>query len=103
MKLLVFVSPSCVHCPKAEKVVKEVVPEYADKGVSWEKLRVKTSEGKALSRKYGVKGVPTIIIPDENGNELERIVGAPSDSKLRSVIEKHLGIKKSFFSKLLGK
>ncbi len=32
-------------------------------------------EGARLARKYGVKGFPTLLILDSNGNEVDRIVG----------------------------
>lgn len=102
MKLLLFVSPNCPHCPKAEHVVREVVPEYSEKGLSYRKVRTKTAEGKALSSKYYVMGTPTILFLDDDWNEIKRIVGTPSESNLRNKIEKLLGLKKSFFSKIFG-
>ena len=102
LKLLLFVSPGCPHCPDAEVAVKKVVPEFYDNEVYYKKIRTRTSEGKELSRQYNVMAVPTIIIVDSDGNELKRIVGAPTKSKLRGEIEKQLGIKKPFFKKLFG-
>ena len=103
IKLYLFVSPGCIHCPKAEKVARKIAPEYYDKGLSYRKIRTKTPEGKQLSLKYNVMGTPTMIFLDENMNELKRIVGVPSEPSFRSALEKQLGLKKSFFSKLFGK
>ena len=58
MKLLLFVSSSCPHCPKAEAVVKRVVPDYE---IEFEKIRVKTDEGKQLSAGFNVMSLPTIL------------------------------------------
>ena len=101
--VLVFVSSTCPHCPSSKKLVQKVVPSYAEYGVFWKKIRVKTSEGKKLSKEYGVRGIPAIILLDEDRCELERFVGTPSEEKLKSAIETHLGIRKPFFSRLFGR
>ncbi len=102
MRILLFVSSHCPHCPNAERVVKKVVPEYYDYQVTLSKVRVKTSEGKELSLKYNIRSLPTILISDDNGNEIKRIVGVPSENGLKDIIEKKLGLKKSFFSKFFS-
>lgn len=101
MELLVFVSPNCAHCPKAEKAVREVAPDYPE--ISHEKIRMKTREGKDLSSRYHVMATPTILFLDEDNNEVDRIVGAPSENALRKKIEKLLGLRKSFFDNLFNK
>jgi len=103
MNILVFTSPNCPHCPKAERVVREVAPDYSEYGLSHEKIRTKTPEGKELSLRYGVMGTPTILFLDDDGKELKRIVGSPSEANLRKKIEKFLGLRKSFFSKIFRK
>ena len=100
MEILVFVSSNCPHCPKAERVVREIVPNYSNYEVSHQKIRTKTPEGKEISIKYNIMGTPTILFLNEQGNELKRIVGAPSEEDLKKKIEKLLGLKKSFFKKL---
>lgn len=102
MRVLVFVSPNCPHCPIAESLVREVAPDYYDKGLSYEKIRTKTIEGKELSITYYIKGTSTILFLNNEDNEIERIVGTPSEEKLRKKIEKLLGLRKSFLDKLLG-
>ena len=103
MKVYLFVSSTCSHCPKAEKLAKHIFPEYYDKGLSFTKVRMKTSEGKRMAKEYSIRGVPTFLFFDDEGNYLDRIVGAPSEGALRGDVEKHLGIKRSIFSRLLGK
>ena len=99
MKILVFTSSSCPHCPLAERLVKEISPRYSDKGLVHEKIRTKTSEGRELAENYNIRGVPTILFVGDSGDELGRIVGVPSEKNLVKKIEKLLGIKKSFFGK----
>ncbi len=103
MKVFLFVSSRCTHCPKAEKMAKRMFPEYYDKGLSFTKVRMKTSEGKHMAKEYSIRGTPTFIFLDDSGSYLDRIVGVPSEGTLRGAVEKHLGIRKSIFSKLLGK
>ncbi|MCD6522290.1 MAG: thioredoxin fold domain-containing protein [Candidatus Diapherotrites archaeon] len=102
MKVLLFVSSHCPHCPKAEKLAKTMFPSYYDKGLVFKKVRVKTGEGKEFSIKFNVMGTPTFIFLDDDGNYLDRIVGVPSEGRLKGEVEKHLGIKRSFFSKIFG-
>jgi len=99
MEVLVFVSSHCPACPSAEKLVKEVVPDYYEQGADYQKIRAKTKEGKELAMEYGIRGTPTIILI-KDGVEIERFVGTPAEGKLRGSIEKALGLKKSFFNNL---
>ena len=103
MKILLFVSSHCPHCPNAERIVKKIAPKYYNYGLIFKKIRVKTSEGKELSLRHNVKSMPTILMFDDSGNEIERIVGVPSENNLKNIIEKKLGLKKSFFSKFFGR
>ncbi len=103
VRLLLFVSSHCSHCPHAEYLVKKIAPEYYEKGLSFEKMRINTPEGKQASKRYNVMGTPTILFAGEDGGEINRIVGVPSEGELKDKIEKNLGIKKSIFDKILGK
>ncbi|OYT36845.1 hypothetical protein B6U91_00145 [Candidatus Pacearchaeota archaeon ex4484_71] len=102
INILVFVSSNCPHCPPAERLVREVSQDYADKGVIFKKIRTKTPEGKELSRRYNIMGTPTTLFMDEEGNELKRIVGVPSESNLRKKIETFLGMRQSFVDRIFG-
>ena len=88
---------------RGKEVVKRVAPDYYDRGLEYKKIRLKTDEGKYYFSKYNVRGTPTIILTDDDGNEKKRIVGAPSESSLRASIEKVLGTKKSLFGKIFGR
>jgi len=103
MKIFLFVSPNCPHCPLAESVLREVAPDYSNKGLTYEKIRTKTTEGKELSVEYFIRSTPTMLFLNEEDKEIERIVGTPSEEKLRKKIDKLLGLKKSFLNKLLNK
>ena len=102
MKILLFVSSHCPHCPRAEAVVKKVAPEYHKHGVELEKIRLKTSNGKHLSEELGVLSTPTTLILNDKGIEIRRIVGVPSESEMRNKIEGELGLKRSFLERVFG-
>ncbi len=103
MKILLFVSSRCPHCPSAESIVKKLAPEYYEHGLRFEKIRVKTGEGKRLAASFGVMSMPAILILDDDGNEIHRIVGVPSESGLKNKIESGLGLKKSFLDRVFGR
>ena len=102
MKLLVFTSSGCPHCPRAGQIASKVIPYYSDYGLLYKKIRTKSEEGKIFSERYRIMSVPTTLIVDDDGDELNRIVGVPSEAGLRKKIEKSLGLKSSFLSKLFG-
>ncbi|MCD6478238.1 MAG: thioredoxin fold domain-containing protein [Candidatus Aenigmarchaeota archaeon] len=103
MRVLLFTSSHCAHCPAAERIVKKVVPEYREYGLLYRKIRLKSPEGKEYFPRYGVMGTPTIILIDDDGKEVKRIIGAPSENNFRAELEKLLGLrKKSFLGKFFG-
>ena len=102
IKLLLFVSSHCPHCPGAERVARKVAPAYYEHGLSYSKIRTKTSEGKDLSSRYNIMGTPAMLLLDDDWKELKRIVGVPSEDSLKNDIENALGMRKSLFSRLLG-
>lgn len=101
MRILLFVSSHCPHCPRAEAVAKKVVPEYHEHGVEFEKIRIKTGRGKQLSKRFNIKSTPTILMLND-GIEVQRIVGVPSENNLKNKIENELGLKRSFLARIFG-
>ena len=102
LEILLFVSPGCPHCPRAEYTAKKVVPEYSDYGVVLKKIRTKTREGRELSSQLNVMSTPTMVFIRGDA-VVDRIVGAPELSSLRKRIEKVLGLRKSFFGRMFGR
>lgn len=102
LEILLFVSPKCPHCPRAEYTAKKVVPEYSDYGVVLRKIRTKSREGRELSSQLNVMSTPTMVFI-KGEDVVDRIVGAPEVSSLRKRIEKHLGMRKSFLDRVFGR
>ena len=103
MKMILFVSSGCPACPRGEKIAKRVSRDYAEKGLVFQKVRLKTKEGKVLADKFNIRTTPTIVLLDENGEETKRFVGVPEEEGLRDKVEQALGLRKSLIWKLLGK
>jgi len=69
MKYLYFSAPWCGPCkqlaPKMELV--------AEANITVEKILVDSDT--ETTQKYGIRNIPTVILINENGTELERFVG----------------------------
>ena len=69
MKYLYFSAPWCGPCkqlaPKMELV--------AEANITVEKILVDSDT--ETTQKYGIRNIPTVVLIDENGVELERFVG----------------------------
>ena len=69
MKYLYFSAPWCGPCkqlaPKMELV--------AEANITVEKILVDSDT--ETTEKYGIRNIPTVVLIDENGVELERFVG----------------------------
>lgn len=78
-----FTSPTCPYCPKAEKVVSKVAKEG---GVLALQLHVNTDEGMREALKYGIRGVPALVV-----NEKYLILGVPDEDELRRLVRELKG------------
>jgi len=102
MRLLVFVSSHCPHCPDAVTAAKKAVSKYSEYDLEYRKIRAKTSEAKQISGEYGIRSYPTIVGLNDGQKTVFKIVGVPSQEKLDKEIKKALGLKKSLFGKIFG-
>ncbi len=76
----VLTSPTCPYCPQAVRMVKEIASR--DPGVIAIELSVTTPQGYEEAVKFGISGVPAIIINDQ------RVIhGLPSYDALMREIE----------------
>jgi small redox-active disulfide protein 1 len=71
VKIEVFFSPVCPHCPRAKKLVAEVAARYGGK-VEVEEVNTFTAEGIERGMASEVMSVPTVVI--DGG---KRFVGFP--------------------------
>lgn len=84
--LVDFWAAWCAPCRMIAPTVEAVAEQY-NGSASVVKLNV--DENPSVSQRYGIKGIPTLILFRE-GKEEERIVGATSKEALSRLIEKSL-------------
>lgn len=73
-------SQTCPYCPQAREVLKKLTKERKDVVVL--ELSVNTDEGMKEALKYGIRGVPSIII-----NDRYVISGVPRIEDIKRVLE----------------
>lgn len=79
-----FYSPTCLHCPEAKKILMEIAEEFSGK-IQVEEINVLSPAGLEKAEKYGIKGVPSIIL-----NSRAKITGVPTVQQLRKAIQRGL-------------
>jgi thioredoxin 1 len=84
--LVDFWAPWCGPCKTIAPVIEEIAKEYAGK-LKVTKLNV--DDHPATASRYGVRGIPNLIIL-KGGTVKEQIIGAAPKAKLVSAIEKAL-------------
>ncbi len=70
--LVDFWAPWCGPCRMVAPVIDELANDYDGKVVI---AKVNTDENQAIPGKFGIMGIPTIIL-FKDGKEVERLVGA---------------------------
>lgn len=68
MNPLVFSAPWCAACTALKGSLKE-------SGIPFDEVNVDSDVGSELASKYGIRGLPTTIFTDKEGNVLKTIVG----------------------------
>lgn len=71
-KLLYFGADWCASCKALWPVVEKEAPE---KGYELKFMDMDTEEGVDMAEKFGVMSLPTLVVVDENGNEVKKAVG----------------------------
>ena len=83
MKLILFTGSWCIPCQQMKPLVKEIAEQY---GCNLELVDVEYQADKA--NRMMVRGVPTLIKFDDNGDEVGRVSGAMGKDQVIDFLEK---------------
>ncbi len=81
IEIKLLTSPTCPYCPMAADVVRKFVEKNRD--VVAIELSVTTDEGLKEAVKYGIRGVPALIINDQ-----AVLLGVPKMAELERIVNK---------------
>jgi thioredoxin 1 len=84
--LVDFYADWCGPCRAVAPVLEELAAEWAGR---LKIVKLNVDENEQTSLQYGVQSIPTMIL-FKDGQEIERIIGALSKSKLASKLEPYL-------------
>lgn len=86
--LVDFWAPWCGPCKTVAPILEEIAAEYAGK---LQVAKVNTDEHRESAMRYGVQGIPTLIL-FVDGQEVERVMGALPKAALQERLERHLTV-----------
>jgi thioredoxin 1 len=83
--LVDFWAAWCAPCRMLSPTVEAVAEKYAGNA---RVVKINVDENPAVSQRFGIKGIPTLIL-FKGGKEEERVVGATSKDAISRMIDKH--------------
>lgn len=81
MKILDFYAEWCGPCKSLAPIIEKVTN---DMNVELEKVNIE--EDDELCSKYGIRNIPTVVMIDENGNEMKRFSGSKNEQDVREFL-----------------
>ena len=84
--LVDFWATWCAPCRMLEPTVAAVAEKFA---AAARVVKVNVDDNPSISQRYGIKGIPTLIL-FKGGKEEERVVGATSKDAIARMIDKHV-------------
>lgn len=76
----------CGPCKMLEPTVEAIAAEYAGKAIV---ARLNVDDNPETAGRYGIKGIPTLILFKE-GEERDRIIGVTPKDKIARMIDQYL-------------
>lgn len=89
MRVIEFWSPSCGPC----KISKAAVAGLRADGYNVEIEELNADENQDLVIYYGVRALPTLLIVDDEGEEVARKAGAMNKAQMKSFIDQAYTLK----------
>lgn len=84
--LVDFWAAWCAPCRMLAPTVEAVAEDYKGKAKI---CKLNVDENNEVSAKYGIKGIPTLIL-FKSGTEQERVVGATTKDNIARMLDKHM-------------
>lgn len=78
MKILKFYADWCQPCKTQDKIMQ---------GMDYIPIDIESEEGARIAQQEGVRGLPTIIVFDDQQNEVRRFTGVTPREKLEAALE----------------
>lgn len=82
MNVLKFQATWCSPCKQLSKVLAE--PEFSTLTVT----EVDIDSDPAAAAKYGIRGIPTLVVVDDSGAEISRVSGSLTKQKVSEFFSK---------------
>ncbi len=86
--LVDFWAEWCAPCRMMAPAIEAIAEKYQG---SASVVKVNVDENPSISQRYGIKGIPTLIL-FKGGKEEERVVGATSKETLSRIIDKYSSV-----------
>jgi len=85
--LVDFWAPWCGPCQMIAPTVEEIAKEYEGK---LKVCKLNVDEGRSIAVKYGIKGIPTLLI-FKKGEVVDRVLGLADKKEIEAKINPYLG------------
>ena len=86
--LVDFWAEWCAPCRMIGPLIDEIATEFASSATV---VKLNVDDNTATAQRYGIKGIPTLILFSE-GKEVERVVGATGKDSITRIIEKYVSV-----------
>jgi thioredoxin 1 len=86
--LVDFWAEWCAPCRLIGPIIDQIASDFASSATV---VKLNVDDNSASAQRYGIKGIPTLILFSE-GKEVERVVGATSKDSITRIIEKYVSV-----------
>ena len=86
--LVDFWAEWCAPCRMIGPIIDQIASDFASSATV---VKLNVDDNSASAQRYGIKGIPTLILFSE-GKEVERVVGATSKDSITRIIEKYVSV-----------